>query len=70
MGEIVARLHMSKDMDAEPLLMVIETPVPTEIILHDEELGLDVRYALRKRYLPGNYDSTEASADFVWSGLA
>lgn len=69
MGEILARLHADKEMEGEPILMTIETPVPPELILHDEELGLDVRYALRRRYLPGNYDSTEASVDYVWKGL-
>lgn len=69
MGEILVRLHTDKEMEGDPMLLRIETPVPPEIILHDEELGFDVRYALRKRYLPGNYDSTEASADYVLKGI-
>jgi len=69
MGEVLARLHTDKEMEAEPLVLVIETPVPPEIILHDDELGLDVRYALRRRYLPGNYDSSPATADYVLKGF-
>lgn len=69
MGEVKVRLHATAEMEDEPVLMIIQTPVPPEIILHDEELGFDVRYALRKRYLPGNYDSQEATADYVLKGV-
>lgn len=69
MPEVTVRLHATKDMDQEPVIMKLETPLPARLVLPGE-FGLEVEYEIRHRYLPGAYDSTEASADYVLKGLA
>jgi hypothetical protein len=63
MYDIIARLYPDRNMEGDPKIVVIQCELripPTSIVLHDEEFGLDVRYAVRHSEIPPvtAYDNT------------
>lgn len=71
MTDVKVRLHLDKDMDAEPVAtIIVPSPLPVIIKREDELTGLVVEYELKKRHLKSPFTSDEDTADYVYRGLA